>query len=142
MPLKSTARWVLLHNWNSNHWENWTEKMLIDELMELKKFYRKEKIPYSFKEFINEIERRGGIELNDKIIDFHKVKKIIKTWKHVTTTCTHYVRKWLAQDESRLECEFDIPCNHFNVNCDKYEPMLKARTLEQILKQDIEWSVS
>lgn len=142
MPVLTKLFWKLNHAWKSGDYEKWTEKMMIDELKDLFKFYKREKITYSFKELIEEIDRRGGIEWRNKIVDFHKLQEVIGSWKHMTTTCTHYIREWLAQDESRLKCEFNIPCNHFNVNCEKYEPMLKARSIEKIIEDEIEWSVS
>lgn len=149
MPLLTKVFWKLNHKWDSDHYKRWTEKMMIDELRDLHKFMVKlaKKNPFlqdtaSLELFIELIRRKHIIEIGNQIIDFTEMSRIIGTWKHVTTTCKHYIREWLAQDESRVGCSYDRPCNHFNLNCKDYEPMLKARSIEELIKEEIEWSVS
>jgi len=150
MPILTKVIWNLIHVWKSDDYKQWTEKMMVDELKDLRNFYllEKKKSPLkktaSFVLFVELLKQNDVLEIGNQIIDFSAINRIIGTWKHVTVTCTHFGRRWIAQDESNLECfkKINPYCDHFSTNCPEYEPMLKARSIEKLIKEEIEWSVS
>lgn len=149
MPILTKLVWKLKRKWDSENYEEWTEKMMVDELKDLHSFLIKlaKKNPFlkntaSLELFIELILSREVVEIGNQSIDFSQIKEIIDCWKHVTNTCEHYGREFIAQDESRLVCfKHDKRCSG-KKSCENYKPMLEARPIEKLIKEEIEWSVS
>jgi len=141
MPIVTVAYWELIHKWgSSDNWEKWTEQMMIDELLELDKVRAEIRPKKTLLEFIDEIKRVRNLDgtivkVKSRAVDFKSICHIIDVWKHITTTCTHLRREWLAQDESHIVCSKHKDCNRTTVkDCPDYEPMSKVRSIEELIK--------
>jgi len=111
---------------------------MIDELQDLERFRKRFFPKMSLADLIKRIRRGYLIKAKNKLVDFSSLSSVFDDWEHLTTTCKHYVREWLAQDESQLICELgkNLHCNRYTKKCDKYEPMLNLRSLKEILKEE------
>lgn len=138
-PVVTMAYWELVHKWKGDeedYWKNWTEEMMLDELLELDKIRAEVRPKATLLEFIDEIEQANGnvIKVKTRTVDFDSICRIIDSWRHVTTTCQHFGRIWIAQDESHLGCFMERKCKYGKKDCPDYEPMLKARSIEELIK--------
>jgi hypothetical protein len=139
MPMVTTKRWELVHEWVSEHWkEGWTNERMQNELDSLDEF-RAENFPsMSLKKMVetiltNGIVRKGNVEFN-----FSNLKAVFGTWIHFTTNCEDYGRIWVAQDESYLACLVDEhrKCNGENKQCKEYKPMINCKSLEELISEE------
>jgi hypothetical protein len=150
MPIWTIKYWGTIHKWDSNDWEKdgeWTDEKMIEELVELNIFMKKELgqvfgQKYSLERLVNAIINDGYVKVkNTKLeytkYDFTNLKNLFNDWKHFTTTCKHYGREWLAQDESRLVCFLGRNCNSHNSGCPDFEPMIKGTPLDKLIKNNL-----
>lgn len=139
-PIVTMAHWELVHphNWNKSDGEfsNWTEKKMLDELLELDKVRVEIRPKATLLEFINEIKHTNGnvIKVKTRTVDFSSICRVINAWQFVTTTCEHFGREFIAQDESHLVCFKGKKCKCGKKDCPDYVPMLEARSIEELIK--------
>jgi hypothetical protein len=141
MPMITTKRWELVHSWKSGSWElegAWTNEKMMDEINVLDEF-RVQNLPsISLKELMGAILEEGVIRKGNIEYNFESLKSIFESWKHFTSNCTNYGRVWVAQDESYLACLVNEKrkCNHGNMRCSDYKPMIDGKSLEELSQGD------
>jgi len=146
MGVVSTSTWDLIHDWDTDKYESWKEKDLLEEIKAvqeyLKNVLRKSLLLSNVLSFLekNDYEIVLKKKYETKIIDFSNLLRLLRDWEFFRITCNHYCRIWLAQDESYLGCSYtDKTCPYDSQNrCPKYEPMAKLRSIEEIL----EWRIA
>ena len=142
MPMITTKRWELIHNWESEGWKiegKWTEENMMDEINALDEFRLQNIKDMSLKELVDAILESGGVRKGNIEFDFRTLKSIFNSWKFFTTCCENYGRVWVAQDESYTECFIDKNrnCHDGSLRCLDYKPMIKAKSLEELLKGEV-----
>ena len=141
MPMVTTKRWELVHNWSSEEWDHqgiWTDAKMQDEINSLDEF-RAENVPsMTLKQLVETILTSGIVRKGNVEFNFHNLKVVFGTWSHLTTNCKEYGRYWVAQDESYLACLVDEhrKCNGENKQCKEYNPMINCKPLEELLKTE------
>jgi len=141
MPMVTTKRWELVHDWNSEEWDHqgaWTNEKMQDELDSLDEF-RAENVPsMTLKDLVKQIMTSGIVRKGNVEFNFSGLKGIFHSWSHLTTNCKEYGRIWVAQDESYLACMIDEhrKCDGENKQCKEYKPMINCKTLEELLETE------
>jgi hypothetical protein len=138
MGIVIDARWTLVNNWDFRRLEEWSETMILNEIIEVANFIKKSKLNVELQVFLRKIELDGSIQVKDKLINFGKLQDILRTWRHLTSTCKHYGRTWIAQDESKTGCFLKRypSCSGYSPNCEDYKPLINGRSYEELSKME------
>lgn len=151
--------WKPVHDWSGKA-EEWTEKMMADELKAVAGLLRKMKRKQKLSEFVQKIREEVAVFLPaskkaklpvNKLVDFTALIDVFDSWERATVYCKHYGRIWLAQDESYLSClkqngyKWREPCDGKKLSgvCRDYEPVVRANAkVADLAKQISVWGVS
>jgi hypothetical protein len=138
MPVVSQLYYQTKEDWEWHYHEDaikkFTEEKMLSELKELEKF-RKQYCPkVALKELVDAINDNGVLIIGKHRVNFGELHEAFMTWEHLTGTCQHMVREWVAQDESHVKCEVGKHCdNEFDPNCKDCKPMIDSVPLEKLL---------